>query len=235
MRKLANLKHRDSLNITLRENYHTVLKQYKNVLKQKRKEYYDTKISELEDMIDNSNSRNFWNCLKSMDDSMKETSTPPISEETWLSHFQSLHSNEPLNSHQEAINDELTRLEDATTQSHALDYLITELEIRTAANKLKNNKSSYSDRIKNEMIKSSLNELMPIYLKLFNAVLTSGTMPQTWCGGLITPIFKSGTKVIPQMIEEFVFLVVLGNYFAQFSIKDFSSTFSRVTYFINLK
>ena len=110
---------------------------------------YHTKISALEDMIDNSNSRNFWNCLKSMDDSMKETSTSPISEESWLSHFQSLHSNEPLNSHQEAIIDELTRLEDATTQSHALDYLITELEIRTADNKLKNNKSSYSDRIKN--------------------------------------------------------------------------------------
>jgi len=37
-------------------------------------------------------------------------------------------------------------------------------------------------KIKNEMIKSSLNELMPVYLKLFNAVLSSGTMPQTWCG-----------------------------------------------------
>ena len=166
---------------------------------------------------------------------MKETSPPPISEESWLSHFQSLHSNEPLNSHQEAIIDELTRLEDATTQSHALDYLITEFEIRTAANKLKNNKSSYSDRIKNEMIKSSLNELLPIYLKLFNAVLTAGTMPQTWGGGLITPIFKSGTKSDPPNYREFVFLVVLGNYFAQFSIRDFSSTFSRVTYFINLK
>ena len=87
LRKLANLKHRDPLNITLRENYHTVLKQYKNVLKQKRKEYYHTKISELEDMIDNSNSRNFWNCLKSMDDSMKETSTLPISEELVSLHY----------------------------------------------------------------------------------------------------------------------------------------------------
>ena len=38
---------------------------------------------------------------------------------------------------------------------------------------------------------------MPIYLKLFNAVLTAGTMPQTWGGGLITPIFKSGTKSDP--------------------------------------
>ena len=118
LRKLANLKHRDPLNITLRENYHTVLKQYKNVLKQKRKEYYHTKISELEDMIDNSNSRNFWNCLKSMDDSMKETSTPPISEESWLSHFQSLHSNEPLNSHQEAIISELTTTTTQQQQQH---------------------------------------------------------------------------------------------------------------------
>jgi len=77
---------------------------------------------------------------------------------------------------------------------HYISVLATELEIRTAAKKLKNNKSPFSDKIKNEMIKSSLNELMPVYLKLFNAVLSSGTMPQTWCGGLITPIFKSGTK-----------------------------------------
>ena len=107
----------------------------------------------------------------------------------------------------------LTRLEDATTQSHALDYLITELEIRTAANKLKNNKSSYSDRIKNEMIKSSLNELMPIYLQLFNAVLTSGTMPQTWCDGLITPIFKSGTKSDPSNYRGICISSCLGKLF----------------------
>ena len=67
----------------------------------------------------------------------------------------------------------------------------------TAAKKLKNNKSPYSDRIKNEMIKSSLNELMPVYLQLFNKALSSGTMPQNWCDGLITPIFKTGSKTDP--------------------------------------
>jgi len=132
-----------------------------------------------------------------MDDSVKETSIPPISKENWMSHFQSLRSNEPLNLHQEAVINELRSLEDATTHSHSLDYLITELELRTAAKKIKNSKSPFSDKIKNEMIKSSLNELMPIYLRLFNVVLSSGTMPQTWCGGLITPIFKSGTKNDP--------------------------------------
>ena len=89
-----------------------------------------------------------------------------------------------------------------------LDYLITELEISTAAKTLKNNKSPFSDKIKNKMIKSSLNELMPVYLKLFNAVLSSGTMPQTWCGGLITESLKVGLKMIPQIIREYVFLVV---------------------------
>ena len=79
-----------------------------------------------------------------------------------MSHFQSLHSNEQ----QEAIIDELQNAKDITTRSHCLDYLITESEIRTAAGKLKNNISSLSDKIKNEMIKSSLNELklMPVYL-----------------------------------------------------------------------
>jgi len=62
LRKLANLKHQDPLNITLREGYHTVLKQYKSLLTQKRNEYYHTKIPELENTVDNSDSRNFWNC-----------------------------------------------------------------------------------------------------------------------------------------------------------------------------
>ena len=90
-----------------------------------------------------------------MDDSVQERSNPPIAEESWMSHFESLHSNEPLNSHQEATRSALHRLEN-TTHPNSLDYLISELEIRTAAKKLKNNKSPYSDRIKNEMIKSSL-------------------------------------------------------------------------------
>ena len=47
------------------------------------------------------------------------------------------------------------------------------------------------------MIKASINDLMPVYYKLFNAVLNSGSMPQTWCGGLITPIYKSGGRSDP--------------------------------------
>ena len=68
--------------------------------------------------------------------------------------------------------------------------MITKSEIPQAAEKLKNNISPFSDKIRIEMIKGSLDTLMPVYEKLFNSILNLGTMPQTWCGGLITPIYS---------------------------------------------
>lgn len=52
---------------------------------------------------------------------------------------------------------------------------------------------------KNEMSKSAVNELMHASLSkiLFNTVLKSGIMPQTWCNGIITPILKSGAESDP--------------------------------------
>ena len=112
-----------------------------------------------------------------------------------MSHFQSLHSNEPLNPNQEMITNQLRNLEQQVTlQTYALYY---ETEIRIAVKKPKNSKSSFSDKIKNEMIKSAVNELMAIYLKLFTTLLRSGSMPQTWCNGIITPLFESGAKSDP--------------------------------------
>ena len=69
-----------------------------------------------------------------------------------------------------------------------MDYLITENEIRTAVKKSKIVKSPFLDKIRNKMIKASLNDMLPVYYKLVNAIINSGTMPQTWCGGLITPV-----------------------------------------------
>jgi hypothetical protein len=59
---------------------------------------------------------------------------------------------------------------------------------------LKNKKSAYSDRIKNEMIKSSIQILLKGYYKLFNLIPEAGQFPDQWCEGLITPIFKPGDK-----------------------------------------
>ena len=60
-----------------------------------------------------------------MDDTIKETSSPSVTDETWMSHFQLLHSNEPLHSHQEMITNQLGNLEqELALQTDAPDCFI---------------------------------------------------------------------------------------------------------------
>ena len=71
-------------------------------------------------------------------------------------------------------------------QSRPLDYNpAPKLKYETAVKKLKINKSPHSDKIRNEMIKASLNETLPVYHKLFNNILNGGSMPLKGCSGSI--------------------------------------------------
>ena len=76
------------------------------------------------------------------------------------------YKSEPLNPAQQNICNELRQNECHGQHSRPLDFMITEREIRKAAEKLKNNKSPFSDKIRNEMIKASIDTLMPVYEKL---------------------------------------------------------------------
>ena len=53
------------------------------------------------------------------------------------------------------------------------------------------------------MVKASLDTLMPVYEKLFNSS-SLGTMPQTQCGGLITPIYNSSGSNNPAISEVYL-------------------------------
>ena len=59
LRKLANKKHRDPLDTTVREQYHDTLGQYKKLLNSKESDYYNAKFSELE-TADDSDAISFW-------------------------------------------------------------------------------------------------------------------------------------------------------------------------------
>jgi hypothetical protein len=45
--------------------------------------------------------------------------------------------------------------------------------------------------IVNEHIKSTINICLPIYCKLFNIVLNSVFIPESWSEGVIFPIYKN--------------------------------------------
>ena len=61
----------------------------------------------------------------------------------------------------------------------------------------KNNKSAYSNKIRNESIKTSLPMMLPVYHTLFNTILSLKTVPNIWCNDIITSIFKSGARKDP--------------------------------------
>ena len=112
LRKLSNQKHRDPLNSELREKFHKILNDYKKLLDSKRKEFQKEKTLQLDELAFNPDKASFWSCLKSMNDTIDENVPAPISEETWLNHFQSLHSNDLRTSiNRQGVYDELLSLE----------------------------------------------------------------------------------------------------------------------------
>ena len=162
-------------------------------LKQKKKYFHDRKLEQLEQDSDLSS---FWKTLKSMNDNFEESSPPQISEEEWINYFSKLHSNKQLNDFQKKVAKSEPQVEFTYTNDLAnnLNAQISNEEIKIAVKNLKTRKSAYSGRIKNEMIKVSLPELWKMLSYLFNLILKTGILPQLWCEGLITPIFKSGEK-----------------------------------------
>ena len=195
VRKLANKKHRDPQNTVIREEYHNTLKMYKDTLRRKKEEFHEMKLNDLE-AASESDPNSFWSTLKNLGDDIHEQSSHSsnVTAPNWVSHFESLHAKHNLSPKQNNILEDLNSLETDINKHKSLDDIITEQEIINASKKLKNKKAAYSDKIKNEMIKSSVGALLIGYKKLFNLILQSGTFPNQWCEGLITPIFKSGEK-----------------------------------------
>jgi hypothetical protein len=77
-----------------------------------------------------------------------------------------------------------------------LNSPITEKEIKNVVLKLKNDKAFGNDGILNEYIKNTTDDLMPIYVKLFNIILDTGIVPDTWSLGIMVTIYKNkGSKI----------------------------------------
>ncbi len=75
----------------------------------------------------------------------------------------------------------------------------------------------------NEHIKSTIDIMMPVYIKLFNKELNTGEVPEDWLVGLIVPIFKQkGSKTDCNNYRWITLLSCLG--------KLFTSTLNEILY-----
>ncbi len=75
-----------------------------------------------------------------------------------------------------------------------LNCLFTNDEIKKCIIRLKNGKSGGADDILNEHIKSTIDIMMPVYIKLFNKVLSTVEVPEDWLVGLILKEIQAGFR-----------------------------------------
>ena len=169
--------------------YRVKMKEYKKLCKQKRNFFWDTQITKLQE---NFNKQNFWNVWKEFDERITEESIAIKDGKKWELHYRSLFL-APPSSANKFDNDNIQN----STFHTQLNEPITNSEIMKSVNQLKTNKSAGIDRISNEMIKHATPDVIATIKNIFNIFLDKAAIPQSWCQGLITPIYKKGNKMDP--------------------------------------
>ena len=78
-----------------------------------------------------------------------------------------------------------------------LDQEFSLKEIQDQIRNLKSNKSPGTDQLVNELFILCEDILSPIILQHFNQILRGGVFPQSWCCGLVIPVYKKGNTSDP--------------------------------------
>ena len=131
----------------------------------------------------------------------------------WHEHFKKLNSvKSKFEERLEQLNQVLKNDKQTNTFSF-MDTVIKDKEIQTSIAKLKNNKSSGLDSIRNEMIKAGATVLLPCLNKLFNLIFSSGYYSSSLAKGYITPIFKTGDNSDPDNYRGIIITSNIGKLF----------------------
>jgi hypothetical protein len=134
--------------------------------------------------------KQFWSILNRIDRSSEKEK---ISIDNLYEYFKDLNNYNDINDESEfdiTYDNDFINSSIAGNADDILNSAITEYEIRIAIKDLKNNKASGIGEIINEYLKSTVSQMMPLYVKLFNVVLDSGIIPNAWTIGVIRPIYK---------------------------------------------
>jgi hypothetical protein len=170
-----------------KRDLHTCSKVYKSTIKRCIKLYKRGIVKKLSHLR-KGDLRQFWNIIN--DGGNKKECNVPVSD--MYNYFKG----------QSDVNVDPSDMMDLFSDVHGDELLnsdITEAEVLKAAKKLKSNKAPGCDLILNEHITCTMPLMLTIYTKLFNAVFSSGIVPEQWLIGVINPIYKNkGDPLLPE-------------------------------------
>ncbi|MEW8542872.1 MAG: reverse transcriptase family protein, partial [Candidatus Thiodiazotropha sp.] len=181
-------------------------KEYKCTMNRYINKYKHNREYELRNM-QSKNPKQYWKFLNSIKEK-SNTRCPPLDD--FYEYFEKLNQN--VDAHFD-ISDAIDEL-DFQDDEDLLNAKITEAEITACINSINNGKSPGDDRILNEHIKTTKHLFMPLYVCLFNCILDSGILPDSWLMGKIFPIFKNkGDPSLPENYRPITILSCLGKLF----------------------
>ena len=175
----------------LRGSLIKIRKEYKKLLKLKKREHQIHLIGKLE-AIEKNKPKEYWNLLKKLRDDNQDNKI--CNSETFTTFFEELFSqeNELPDQHQEVEEAVLKALEKAKSIG---DFSME--EFTKALKILKTNKAPGPDRIPGEAIKSSPLRVQNIILKIVNKIKNSTEYPENWAEGITSLILKDGDEEDP--------------------------------------
>ena len=100
-----------------------------------------------------------------------------------------------------------------------LNTPITKEEVERGIRKLKSGKTPGKDGLPAEFFKSTLNNISPLLVILFNKIFESGDFPAAWTESIIVPVYKSGSRKDPNNYRGISLLNIMYKIFS-FVIND---------------
>ena len=188
MQKQARLIRNQNGSIDSVQQFYAAKKKFKQCIERKHV-LYKNKVIESLNMLESKNHHAFRKTLDEIQnlDSEPNENNDALSPEEWLSYVKDLMCKNINN----CITSSYTPCRNAYSQDK-LGAVFCTSEIMKAVSALKNKKASGLDGITNEVIKTSMPELVQCYKQLFNLILLNAQFPDCWRNNLIKPLQKGG-------------------------------------------
>ena len=160
-------------------------KMYKLQLRSDYREFYQEFYNDLREMK-SIKPQDYWRKLAMLEGSTHKNVS--ISDKKWpifVNHFTNLSSGSELPEKRNLRGD-------LHNENNEINKPIESNEVIKAVNSLSNNKACGMDQLINEYFKASSEKLLPVLTLLFNIILKTGYIPDSWTVGIIKPIHKKG-------------------------------------------
>ncbi|XP_062831915.1 ras-GEF domain-containing family member 1A isoform X1 [Anolis carolinensis] len=187
----------------------TLRREYKKLIKTKKKNHTVSIWSGLECSAKSHNSAIFWHTVAGILKERKFTFDIPIPAEDWENYYSHLFaSTEPTETQ--------SRGKDLSIKALPLWPPVTEDEIRCIINNLKTNKAPGEDYLPAELFKTHLDWWAPLLAGLFTHINNICQIPVGWKMAIVVPVYKKGNKKDPGSYRPISLIDIVAKIYARY-------------------